>query len=168
VGDVRGETSADMAAGPGPEREAYSVGYDAATAEFFRGRTAAAHAAFLLPHLGQGMTVLDGACGPRTITAGLAAVVSPGGVDVDPGQIDLTRAHAAASLYALPFPGGSFDAVFLHGVLEHLRGPVAALREARRVLKHGGVVGARHADFGGFLLEPAHRPSTGSPRSSSG
>ena len=51
-----------------------------------------------------------------------------------------------------------FDAVFLHGVLEHLQDPVAALVEARRVLRDGGLAGVRHADFGGFLLEPAAPP----------
>jgi ubiquinone/menaquinone biosynthesis C-methylase UbiE len=91
------------------------------------------------------------------------------GIDVDPGQIELARMRAAergasnvhfeaADLYALRFPEESFDAVFLHGVLEHLRDPVAALRETRRVLKSGGALGARHADFGGFLLEPASPP----------
>ena len=63
-----------------------------------------------------------------------------------------------ANLYAPRFPDESFDAVFLHGVLEHLRDPVAALRPMHRILKPGGVLGARHADFGGFILEPALAP----------
>jgi SAM-dependent methyltransferase len=63
-----------------------------------------------------------------------------------------------ADVYALAFPAQSFDAVFLHGVLEHLRDPVRALREVRRVLRSGGILGTRHADFGGFILEPATVP----------
>ena len=64
----------------------------------------------------------------------------------------------AADHFTLPFADNTFDAVFLHGVLEHLQDPVEALGEARRVLRHGGLAGARHADFGGFLLEPSEQP----------
>jgi hypothetical protein len=35
---------------------------------------------------------------------------------------------------------------------------VRTLQEVRRVLKRGGVIGIRHADFGGFILEPAPAP----------
>ena len=118
------------------------------------------------------MTLLDCGCGPGTITLDFAALVAPAevvGVDIEPNQLRFAWAQAAdqkrsnvrftvADLYTLPFPESTFDAVFLHGVLEHMQEPVAALGEVRRVLKHGGVVGARHADFGGFLLEPAEPP----------
>ena len=154
------------------QQDVYSVGHDAATLEFFQRRRAASHAAFFTPHLRPGMTLLDCGCGPGTITLDLAAIVAPAevvGVDVEANQLRLARSQAAeretpnllfsvADLYSLPFPEGAFDAVFLHGVLEHMRDPVAALREVRRVLKSGGLVGARHADFGGFLLEPAEPP----------
>jgi ubiquinone/menaquinone biosynthesis C-methylase UbiE len=155
-----------------PREEVYSVGYDDATTDFFRARRAPTHAAFFLPHLRPGMRLLDGGCGPGSITCDLAAIVSPAevvGIDIAPIQGDLATRQAAersvpnarfqtADLSALPFPEQSFDAVFLHGVLEHLRNPVRALREVRRVLRRGGVLGTRHADFGGFLLEPAPAP----------
>ena len=157
---------------PASQQDVYSVGYDAATTNFFHHRRAASHAAFFLPHLRPGMTLLDCGCGPGTITLDFAALFAPAevvGVDIEPGQLQFAQTGAAhremsnihfavSDLYALPFPDGTFDAVFLHGVLEHMQAPVKALREVRRVLKHGGVVGARHADFGGFLLEPATPP----------
>ena len=157
---------------PTDQQDAYSVGYDAATLDFFQRRRAASHAAFFMPHLRPGMTLLDCGCGPGTITLDLADVVAPAdvvGVDMEANQLRLALSRAGeretanllfsvADLYSLPFPEDTFDAVFLHGVLEHMRDPVAALGEVRRVLKSEGLVGARHADFGGFLLEPAAPP----------
>ena len=154
------------------QHDVYSVGYDAATIDFFHHRRAASHAAFFLPYVRPGMALLDCGCGPGTITLDFATLVAPAevvGVDIEPSQLGYARAQAAnreksnvhfavSDLYALPFPDNAFDAVFLHGVLEHLQAPVTALREARRILKHGGVIGARHADFGGFLLEPTIPP----------
>jgi SAM-dependent methyltransferase len=46
----------------------------------------------------------------------------------------------------LPFPDASFDAAFAANVLEHLTDPLRALREIRRVLRSGGVVGVRDPD----------------------
>jgi SAM-dependent methyltransferase len=45
-----------------------------------------------------------------------------------------------ASLYALPYPDNTFDAVIMSEVLEHLDHDVEALQEVYRVLKPGGVV----------------------------
>lgn len=50
--------------------------------------------------------------------------------------ITLTRGN----IYALPFPDNWFDGVILSEILEHVDDDVAGLREARRVLKPGGVV----------------------------
>jgi SAM-dependent methyltransferase len=71
------------------------------------------------------------------------------GLDLDPEVMDKARRNVGhfsrlmlnhASIYELPYPDDTFDAVILSEVLEHLDDDVAGLREARRVLKPGGVV----------------------------
>ncbi len=54
-------------------------------------------------------------------------------------HIDDQALHGA-SIYSLPYPSNTFDAVILSEVLEHLADDVAGLREVLRVLKSGGVV----------------------------
>jgi len=131
-------------------------------------RLASQAAAFRLPHLRAGMRVLDVGCGPGSITLGLAAAVAPGevvGIDVQPSQVEKARALAtqrgvtnvrfeASNVYELPFPDGSFDVAFANTVLQHLREPVRALAELRRVLRPGGIVGVRDRDSGGNLIAP--------------
>jgi ubiquinone/menaquinone biosynthesis C-methylase UbiE len=55
----------------------------------------------------------------------------------------------------LPFASNSFDAVFAHAVLYHLRTPGKALAELHRVLKPGGVIGIRDLDNGGTIFTPS-------------
>lgn len=158
-----------MATAPGrPRGEAYTHGYDEHSRQFMSRRIATVEAAFLLPHLQPGMRLLDFGCGTGSITAGLAGAVAPGevvGVDIEPRQVEAARTLAAeqgvgnarfevGSVYALPFSDGSFDAAFARSVLEHLADPVAALREVRRVLKPGGVIGVRDGDWGSRIIAP--------------
>ena len=112
-------------------------------------------AAFLAPHLQAGMRLLDCGCGPGSITVDLAQRVAPGeaiGIDLRADALAQGRALARergitnvafqrASVYELPYPEGSFDAAFACAVLQHLAAPLAALKEMRRVLKPGGVIG---------------------------
>lgn len=154
---------------PIPANESYSQrsnpGFEAQLAL----RTAANEGAFFLPYLRPAMRVLDLGCGPGSITLGLAEKVAPGeviGVDLQPSQVAQAQALSAArgvmnvrfevaDVYRLPFPDGSFDAVFAHVVLMHLREPVRALAEMRRVLRPGGIVGVRDCDWGGRIHAPA-------------
>jgi SAM-dependent methyltransferase len=157
--------------GPRPrERATYTYGYSTVVVEVHGRRTAAREAAFFLPHLRPGMSLLDAGCGPGSITVGLAAAVAPGmvvGLDIEPSVLDQARALAAGqgaitmrfvvgSAGTLPFPDGSFDAVFAHTLLEHVRDPVAALRDLRRVLRPGGVLGVRDCDWDSGVYAPVN------------
>ncbi len=146
--------------------EHYTPGYSANASQFMAQRTPQSHAAFLLPYLRSGLRLLDCGCGPGTITLGLAVLVAPGevvGIDQEASQLEQARQQAEqqgrtniqfqeASLYELPFADNTFDVAFAHAVFEHLRQPVAALRELYRVLKPGGLIALRSPDWGGNLV----------------
>lgn len=149
--------------------ERYLGIYSARFIQGFSTRTAARDAAFFLPHLQAGIRLLDCGCGPGTMTVDLAQVIAPGqvvGIDIAAEQFQVGQARArdrglttihftASNVYALPFPDETFDAVFAHAVLYHLRDPDRALKEMYRVLKPRGVVGVRDADRDGDVYAPA-------------
>jgi ubiquinone/menaquinone biosynthesis C-methylase UbiE len=139
--------------------------------DFFSNRHASTHAAFFTDYLESGMSILDCGCGPGSITIDLAQLVSPGqafGIDIESSHIERAKVlqqakkvsnveFRVADLNQLPFKDNTFDAAFAHGVVEYFRDPVHAFREIRRVMKSGGVFGARHGDWGGFLLATSNR-----------
>lgn len=132
-------------------------------------RSAAHDAAFLLQYLKQGMRLLDVGCGPGSITVDLAELFPRGevvGIDKQLPLVEQARLRAAArgvsntrfevaDAYRLPFPDASFDAIFANGLLMHLREPLRALIEFRRVLRPGGVAGLRDPDFATAVYAPA-------------
>ena len=151
-----------------PDHEIYTHSHRPAILAAHGRRTAEEAAAFLLPHLEPGMEVLDLGCGPGSITVGLARYVAPSlvvGIDRASAAVDHATAYAAdqhldnlrfelADVYALPFAPGSFDVVYAHQLLQHLADPVAALREAARVLRPGGYVAVRDGDYGTMTHHP--------------
>ncbi|HEX5198304.1 MAG TPA: class I SAM-dependent methyltransferase [Actinoplanes sp.] len=146
----------------------YTHGHHESVLRSHRWRTAENSAAYLLPRLTSGVSVLDVGCGPGTITADLAMLVTPARVtalEVTEEALDLARAEIArrglanidfrvGDVHALDFPDDTFDVVHAHQVLQHVTDPVAALREMRRVTKPGGVVAVRDSDYAAFTWFP--------------
>ena len=132
-------------------------------------RTVGKEAGFFIRHLRPGMDLLDCGCGPGSITIGLAELLFPGsviGVDISELQIERARTLAlekdadnidfyTASVYSLPFEDNTFDAAFVHTVLQHLTDPQSAVKEIHRVLKPGGVIGVRDSDWAGHIRGPS-------------
>jgi ubiquinone/menaquinone biosynthesis C-methylase UbiE len=87
------------------------------------------------------------------------------GVDIEQKQLDFARGHLEragvgatlrqADALALPFPDESFDHVWMMWFLEHVAEPLAALREARRVLVSGGRITAIEVDYSTVRAEPS-------------
>lgn len=84
--------------------------------------------------------VLDIGCGEGRLASLLDGGVRWIGVDASPTQLAANpyRPVLLADMRALPFRDGTFDAVTHLWCLYHLDDPVAAIREAARVLRAGG------------------------------
>lgn len=146
----------------------YTHGHHESVLRSHRWRTAENSAAYLLPHLSPGMSLLDVGAGPGTITGDLAALVSPGRVtalEASTSVIALTKAeidrrgqsnvdYVVADVHAIDLPDDSFDVVHAHQVLQHVLDPVKALAEMRRVCRPGGVVAVRDSDYAAFTWFP--------------
>lgn len=151
--------------------ERYTPGHTPAATAFMAARDLDSHGFFLAPLLQPGFEVLDAGCGPGTITNGIAECVFPGnvtGLDISSGQIE--RAHRLAqgreivnarfvhaTAYEMPFDDATFDLVFSHALLEHLREPRRVLREIHRVTRAGGFAAVCSPDWDGFEIDPCPR-----------
>jgi len=153
---------------PAPRSATYTHGHHESVLRSHTWRTVENSAAYLLPELAGGRSLLDVGCGPGTITVDFAARLAPGrvvGIDAAAGIVEQATALAAsrgldnaefatADLYELPFADDEFDIVHAHQVLQHIADPVAALREMRRVARPGGVVAVREVDYHGTIWAP--------------
>lgn len=146
----------------------YTHGHHGSVLRVHEWRTAENSAAYLLPELRPGMSLLDIGSGPGTITADLAEIVAPGavrGLDVSAEVVaraeQLATARGLSNLtfavgnaYDIDAPDGSVDVVHAHQVLQHLSRPVEALREFGRVAGPDGLVAARDVDYEGTSWFP--------------
>ena len=150
-------------------RDTYTHGHHESVLRSHTHRTAENSAAYLLPRLEPGMRLVDIGCGPGTITLVLAQRVAPGsvlGLDLEADVLDGARARATdrsvtnvefrvGDVYELDLPDGGADVVHAHQVLQHLSDPVAALREMARVVRPGGTLAVRDADYAAMAWAPA-------------
>lgn len=119
--------------------------------------------------MGPGWRVADFGCGIGSISLWTAARVAPGGsvvgIDVAAGQVAIARRRVAeaglanatfveASVYNTGLPEALFDLAHSRFVLNHLKDPVAALREMIRVVKPGGWVMCEETDVTTLLTDP--------------
>jgi SAM-dependent methyltransferase len=105
-----------------------------------------------------------------SITLDLAEFVAPApviGIDRDEKQLATARRSAeqrqiknvtfeVGDVYQLKYPDSAFDAVLAHTLLMHLSDQLKALREMRRVIKPGGVIGVSDDDYGALTISPAN------------
>ncbi|MFT7649874.1 MAG: SAM-dependent methyltransferase [Candidatus Poriferisodalaceae bacterium] len=142
-------------------QDTYTHGHQAAVVNQHARRTAEDCARFMQPIVRSDSTILDVGCGPGSITAGLSkwvpeghvTAIEPGGDILDVARAAIDAAEASnvsveeASVYELPYEDDSFDVAYAHQVLQHLTDPVAALIEMRRVVRPGGHIAVRDADY---------------------
>lgn len=131
-------------------------------------RTAENSAGYLVPYLRPGLSLIDVASGPGTLTLDLARRLDPGVVlGLDRSALEVEQAAGLAfdggvrnvrfvvgDVSAVPAADASVDIVHAHQVLQHLDNPVGAMREIKRVLKPGGILAARDEDYGGAAWYP--------------
>jgi ubiquinone/menaquinone biosynthesis C-methylase UbiE len=148
--------------------DTYTHGHHQSVLRSHQWRNIANSASFMVTRLRPESQILDVGCGPGTISAELSLITTVGGVigiDLSPEVLRIAReAHPRQSyprldfeqgdLYRLRFPDSSFDVVYAHQVLQHLSQPIDAIQEMRRVLRPGGIIALRDADYGAFAWSP--------------
>ena len=131
-------------------------------------RTIENSAKYLEQHLEDNSILLDIGCGPGTITIDFAKRIRKGtvlGIDISDEIINKARIASeefdfdncsfdTGDTYHLDFADNTFDIVHAHQLLQHLTDPIAAIKEMKRVVRPGGVVALRDADYGGMIWAP--------------
>lgn len=150
-------------------QERYTLGHNENSISLMSNRRLETHGNFFLPFLKDQMTILDYGCGPGVVTCDIAERIPNGkviGVDLESSLIKTAKDEAKlrklkniafqqTNVYDLENINESFDAVFSHALLEHLKDPSKAIKQFHQVLKPAGTLAVCSPDWGGFLLAPS-------------
>ncbi len=117
--------------------------------------------------LAPGMQTLEIGCGPGFLTGAIADVIAPTlatGLDLSAELLEVGRTMVQpqhpnlrlveGSAYHTGLADQAFDFVYSRLVYQHLDQPLAALREARRIVRPGGKVCIMDVDDGWLVLQP--------------
>ncbi|OIO80974.1 hypothetical protein AUJ84_02035 [Candidatus Pacearchaeota archaeon CG1_02_32_132] len=100
--------------------------------------------------LPKGSKILEAGCGAGNYVVSLAKLGhKPIGLEIDGERVKIAKKYMEeyglskniifeGNLTKIPFKDEEFDAIFCHGVIEHIPDSEAAVREMTRVLKKGG------------------------------
>ena len=139
----------------------YTQGHTDEVTSSHKQRTITTSAQFLLPHLKPHFSLLDVGCGPGTITVGFTEHLPSGsvtGIDISdtlisqisstfpPSKYPKLKFEVGNVLDGLKYDDETFDVVYTHQTILHIPDPVKAMKEARRVLKPGGMLAMRESD----------------------
>ena len=147
----------------------YVGGYTKLILDDFRRRGLHQEASFIKPYLKVGQTILDCGCGPGSISCDVAAVISPGkvsAIDISHQSITQAKQWAAsrkienigfqvAEMTEVPFSKHTFDVVYAHAALYHVREYEKALKEIKRVLKPNGILALRDLNQANNKFSPS-------------
>lgn len=123
---------------------------------------------FEIMQLKPNMKVLDAGCGTGAITRRIASKVLPAmvfGIDIDPLFIDKAKDAALkegtknvhfelGDINHLKYDDKMFDLAYCNLVLMHLKTPVRAVSELKRVVRKKGIVAALDVDDGAMIVYP--------------
>ncbi|MCG8411302.1 MAG: alpha/beta fold hydrolase [Bacteroidales bacterium] len=150
------------------QAKGYGLGWSDVMTRFQEKRTIQKYGAFFIPHLKEDMTLLDIGCGTGKMTYELAQYIPKGkitGIDISEKQIESANSRIkknkarninfkTGNVLNLEYSDETFDVVWCHTLLMHLKEPVEALKEISRILKKGGFVAVSDGDWDSDIIFP--------------
>lgn len=109
--------------------------------------------------------ILDLGCGPGSTTEIIAnydPCIQVTGVDREPRFIEYAKnrknfqktQYIVGDCYDLPLANNSFDCCYARYLFQHLKYPLKALNEIKRVIKPNGIIGIHDFDYKLLKVEP--------------